>query len=109
MKAPRRGTGAGLAALGTLALLGSGCGGPSGESAAKAETTGPATVARVATVAPERMTVRRTTEQPGQVEAVEVTAMHAKLAGYVRAVSVDIGDRVRKGQVMAELQVPEVV
>ncbi len=107
MKAPRRET-ARLAALGTLALLGSGCGGTAGEGAAKAEATGPATVARVATVAPERMTVRRTTEQPGQIEAVELTAMHAKLAGYVEAVSADIGDRVKKGQVMARLRVPEV-
>src|SRR3954453_3016960 len=92
MKAPRRETGAGLAALGTLALLGSGCGGPTGEAAAKAATTGPATVTKVTTVAPERMTVRRTTEQPGQIEAVELTAMHSKLAGYVAGVSADIGD-----------------
>src|SRR4051794_1149024 len=107
MKAPRRETGAGLAALGILALLGSGCGGPAGEGAAKAETAGPP-VTKVTTVAPERMTVRRTTEQPGQIEAVELTAMHARLAGYVEDVSADIGDRVKKGQVMARLRVPEV-
>jgi HlyD family secretion protein len=94
--------------LSTLALLGSGCGHPTGEATARAATAGSPAVARVTTAAPERMTVRRTTEQPGQIEAFEVTAMHAKLAGYVQSVSADIGDRVKKGQVMAELRVPEV-
>ncbi|HJV67146.1 MAG TPA: efflux RND transporter periplasmic adaptor subunit [Geomonas sp.] len=36
----------------------------------------------------------------------EVDVM-AKVAGYVRAIHVDIGDHVRKGQVLAELEVPE--
>ncbi|MDB5353470.1 MAG: swrC [Planctomycetota bacterium] len=100
--------GLGLAALGSIGLLGAGCERPTGESTARAATAGSPTVARVSLVIPERMTVRRTTEQPGQIEAVEVTPMYAKLAGYVGSVSVDIGDRVTKGQVLAELRVPEV-
>jgi RND family efflux transporter MFP subunit len=36
----------------------------------------------------------------------EVEVM-AKVAGYVKAIHVDIGDRVRKGQLLAELEVPE--
>jgi RND family efflux transporter MFP subunit len=36
----------------------------------------------------------------------EVDVM-AKVAGYVRSIKVDIGDRVREGQVLAELEVPE--
>jgi RND family efflux transporter MFP subunit len=31
----------------------------------------------------------------------------AKVAGYVRSISVDLGDRVREGQVLAELEIPE--
>src|SRR5690242_11897785 len=31
----------------------------------------------------------------------------AKVAGYVRSIKVDIGDRVRAGQNLAELEVPE--
>ncbi len=78
-------------------------------TAKTADVQAPSTpVARVTTVTPERMTIRRITEQPGQIEAVEVTPMHAKLAGYVESVSADIGDRVKKGQVMAELRVPEI-
>jgi RND family efflux transporter MFP subunit len=36
----------------------------------------------------------------------EVDVM-AKVAGYVRAIKVDIGDRVHEGQVLAQLEVPE--
>ena len=83
----------------------SGCG--RAPEAASARAAAPE-AARVSTVTPERATVRRTTEQPGQVEPFEVAPIHAKLAGYVRSVNVDIGDRVKKGQVLAELDVPEV-
>ena len=50
----------------------------------------------------------RTVELPGQVEAAEQTKLHAKIAGFVEKVHVDIGDRVKKGQVLAELSVPEI-
>ena len=96
-----------LAALGMLALLSAGCGKPSGEGTAKAGTVGTPPVTRVTTVTPERMTIRRTTEQPGQIEAAETTPLYAKLAGYVESVAVDIGDKVKKGQVLAELRMPE--
>ena len=35
--------------------------------------------------------------------------IHAKVAGYVRKINVDIGDRVKQGQVLAVLEVPELV
>lgn len=96
------------AVLGVLGVLNAGCGQTVGEGAAKAATASSTPMIKVTTVTPERMTIRRVTEQPGQIEAIEVTPMYAKLAGYVRTVSVDIGDRVKKGRVMAELRVPEV-
>jgi len=58
-------------------------------------------------VKPTRVTIRRTSEQPGQIEAAETTPIYAKLGGYVERVAVDIGDAVKKGQVLAELRVPE--
>ena len=64
-------------------------------------------LARVEVVRPARQTMRRLVEEPGQVEAFEVTAIHAKVAGYVRSWSVNIGSKITKGQVMAELDVPE--
>ena len=52
-------------------------------------------------------TVRRSTEQPGQIEAYEVTPIYAKVSGYVQKWNVDIGTKVTKGQVLAVLSVPE--
>lgn len=62
---------------------------------------------KVEVVRPVRQTIRRVVEVPAQVEAFEVTAIHAKVAGYVRSWSVNIGSKVTKGQILAELDVPE--
>jgi RND family efflux transporter MFP subunit len=66
-------------------------------------------VATVTVSAPVRATLRRTSLQPGHVEAFESTAVHAKLAGFVERVEVDIGDTVKAGDVLARIAVPELV
>jgi RND family efflux transporter MFP subunit len=33
--------------------------------------------------------------------------LHAKVAGYLKSINVDIGDRVRQGQIIAALEIPE--
>ncbi len=43
----------------------------------------------------------------GQFQPYQDVDLHAKVSGYIRKISVDIGDRVRKGQVLAVLEVPE--
>jgi RND family efflux transporter MFP subunit len=65
-------------------------------------------VMRVEVVKPERRTVQRSVNEPGQLVAVETTPIHAKIDGYVHKVNVDIGYDIKKGQVLAELSVPEV-
>ena len=45
--------------------------------------------------------------QPGFIDAYEQTAMYAKLAGYIQKWNVDIGDRIKKDQVIAEIFIPE--
>jgi RND family efflux transporter MFP subunit len=65
-------------------------------------------VVTVTTAKPERNTVRRIFELPGQIEASEQTGLYAQIAGSVQTVHVDIGDRVKKGQVLATLAVPEI-
>jgi RND family efflux transporter MFP subunit len=65
-------------------------------------------VTRVEVVRLERHTVQRAVGEPGQLEAYETTPIHAKLAGYVQNVNVDNGYPIKKGQVLAELWVPEV-
>ena len=54
-----------------------------------------------------RATIARVTKQPGQIEAYETTAIHAKVSGFVEKWNVDLGDKVKKGQPMAVLSVPE--
>ncbi len=44
---------------------------------------------------------------PGDVVAFETADLQARIAGYVEKWTVDIGDKVNKGQVLAELDVPE--
>ncbi len=97
-----------VAALGglTLSLAAlSGCG--RGNAASPPEPATAAESAALATVRPERQAVRHTVEQPGQIEGFEQTALYAKIAGYVANWKADMGDRVKAGQVLAELSVPE--
>jgi HlyD family secretion protein len=61
----------------------------------------------VEVVYPERHTIRRSVSEPGELEAFETTAIHAKIAGYVTNWTVNIGATVKKGQTLAELSVPE--
>ena len=73
----------------------------------------------VAVVKPQRKSLPMTIEQPGAVQAYETTPLAAKLAGFVKKVNVDIGDRIsgpkydsggkeiELGTVLAELFIPE--
>jgi HlyD family secretion protein len=95
------------AGLGALTIPGIGCG-PMPEAAAAQATGQPeAPAISVRTVVLARATIRKVTREPGQIEAFEATSLHAKVAGYVKSLAADTGDRVRKGQVLAELEVPE--
>lgn len=63
---------------------------------------------KLATVKPEKKTVRRVVDQPAQnVEAFQHAPLYAKIAGYVKKLHVDIGDRVKEGQPLVALAVPE--
>jgi HlyD family secretion protein len=66
-----------------------------------------APVTRVEVVRPERHTVRRSEGEPGELQAFETTSIHARVPGYVKSWNVNIGAAVKKGQVIAELSVPE--
>jgi HlyD family secretion protein len=67
-----------------------------------------ATAAPVRVIKPERKTVRHPIDQPGfNIEAFQETALFARIPGYVEKWNADIGDRVRKGQILASLYVPE--
>jgi HlyD family secretion protein len=57
------------------------------------------------TVQPKDLTYK--IELPGTVEGYETADLYAKVGGFLADISVDIGDHVTKGQVLARLSIPE--
>src|SRR5262245_3671588 len=97
-----------LTAVASAALLGLTTGCQRKPPPEPAEETSRRTVPKVAVIHPERHTVRRSIERPGyNVEAYQSTPLYAKIPGYVLKWNVDIGASVRKDQVLAVLDVPE--
>jgi RND family efflux transporter MFP subunit len=58
-------------------------------------------------VAVTRGTLASTLTVAGQFQPYQEVDLHAKVSGYIRSIKVDIGDRVRLGEVLATLEVPE--
>lgn len=58
-------------------------------------------------IQPQLRKIVRVVGQPSFVQSYERTSIYAKLAGYIEKWNVDIGDKVRKGDVLAVLFVPE--
>jgi HlyD family secretion protein len=63
----------------------------------------------VRVVNPELRTIVRVVGQPSFVESYERTSIYPKLTGYIDKWVVDIGDKVKKGDVLCKLFVPELV
>jgi RND family efflux transporter MFP subunit len=82
---------------------------PSGVPKDAKEPAAGASSDSVALVKPAPKIIHLSVRQPGTIQAYEQTPMFAKIAGYVRKWNVDIDDRVKKGDVLAELYVPEMV
>lgn len=61
-----------------------------------------------ASVAPvARGSIARSLTLAGEFQPYQVVDVHAKVSGYIRHIYVDIGDKVRAGQTLAILEVPE--
>ncbi len=63
--------------------------------------------ATVDVVHPRRGPIARTIDLPGDVVGFYEAALHSKVTGYLKSISVDKGDSVKTGQVLAEIEVPE--
>ncbi len=82
-------------------------GGPSraiGSSAAAVVADEPA--ASVTVVRPRPGGIPRTIQQPATVHAFESVDLYAMISGYLKSQVVDIGSPIKKGQVLAEINVP---
>lgn len=64
-------------------------------------------VVTAAVVRVERGTLGNTLTIAGEFKPFQEVDIHAKVAGYIRVIRVDVGDRVKEGQVLAELEIPE--
>lgn len=97
--------------LASLTIFLSGCQQSSAETEKKAPDASSSAepAARVAVVKPQRKNLERRCDQPGEIVALEETPIYAKIAGYVRSVNVDIGDRIKKDQPLVVLSVPELM
>ncbi len=55
-----------------------------------------------------QQTPGKSIQQPGVVKAFEQISIFSRITGFAGTVNVDIGDRVKKGEVLTRLYVPEV-
>ena len=69
---------------------------------AKANSARLVAVARV-----DRENLEQTLSLAAEFRPYQDVSLHAKVAGYVQSISVDVGDRVKEGQVLAHLDIPE--
>ncbi len=75
----------------------------------KAHSTSVSKPPTVRLIQPEVRKVVRIVGQPSFIESYERTSIYPKLTGYIEKWNVDIGDKVKKGDVLAKLFVPELV
>lgn len=55
----------------------------------------------------EQNDANNTVDLPGRLEAFSKASLFARVSGYLKSWSVDIGDRVKAGQVLAEIETPD--
>jgi membrane fusion protein (multidrug efflux system) len=66
-------------------------------------------LATVTFARPTRGDVNRSVTLPGSVLPYQQATLYAKVAGYLKSISVDRGDAVKAGQTLAEIEVPELL
>lgn len=97
-------TGAALSGLVGLAAL-AGCG-----SSSTTTSQGAAPPVSVKTVLPRRGAITRTVTLPTfRILPYQAATLYAKVSGYVKKMLVDKGDAVTDGQLLAEIEVPELM
>ena len=65
------------------------------------------TMPQVVVIKPQRGEAIRSITLPGDAVGYYQSALYAKVTGYLKDILVDKGDRVKKGQVLANIEVPE--
>lgn len=63
----------------------------------------------VAIVRAHRGEITRSITLPGNIAAYQQATLYAKVAGYLKTITVDKGDTVEKGDLLADIEVPEMI
>jgi membrane fusion protein (multidrug efflux system) len=63
----------------------------------------------VETVQPKRGSIARKITLPATIAPYQQATLYAKVAGYLKSIPVDKGDLVKQGQLLAEIEVPELL
>jgi membrane fusion protein (multidrug efflux system) len=88
-----------IAAVCMLAAV-SGCSHPHSDAQSESRRT-------VMVVRPQRGDIVRSITLPGDLVGLYQSTLYAKVTGYLKTISVDKGDWVKEGQVLAVIEVPE--
>src|SRR5882724_2517871 len=68
-----------------------------------------AAAVNVQTAQPKRGPIARKISLPADIAAYQQATLYAKVAGYLKSISVDKGDVVKQGDLLAEIEVPELL
>src|ERR1700712_4549800 len=71
------------------------------------EWTDDQAIPTVAVILPDARALSATLDLPGRLEAYQRAPIYARVSGYLKNWSVDIGARVKAGQVIAEIEAPD--
>ena len=95
-------------------LLASGCShsredGTSASSKSGSGKSEEGATAGIKVIRPERHDMKTQVIQPGTVQAFEVTPIYSRISGYVEKYHFNIGDRVKAGDVLIDMWIPDYV
>ncbi|MCE0483659.1 MAG: efflux RND transporter periplasmic adaptor subunit [Methylacidiphilales bacterium] len=93
--------------LGLLALNVAGCNSDSGLNTSIESASANSDAPTVAVTHPTREDLSRGVSLTAEFRPYQEVEVHAKVAGYVQQINVDVGDHVKTGDVLAVLEIPE--
>ncbi|ABD08303.1 Secretion protein HlyD [Rhodopseudomonas palustris HaA2] len=96
-----------LLACGAVAVVVTGISAREKSSADLRHWTDEQAISSVAVTRPDGKVLTNTLDLPGRLEAYSRAPIYARVSGYVKSWSADIGARVKAGQVIAEVEAPD--
>src|ERR1700743_2089728 len=96
-----------LAAIGAVLLVVTGIRAREDSDAKLKELTDTQAIPSVAVVLPDAKVLNNNLDLPGRLEAYYRAPIFARVSGYLKSWSADIGARVKAGQVIAEIEAPD--